>query len=327
MLFLIKRNTNIKLILFTVCTFLCSLSANVFGQDFSISVKEIRGFAFIERRDKTISFSVFRGSEIKENSLVKTDSKSQVILSIVKDGNNVYDVFLNSDTIVFVNKTLFNSEGRISISLLQGRIKIQTYKEGIDLEVHSANASSFIKNGDVEMAIAIDGSGIIYSITGNVLSITDIANISLRAKDIYIIESDTYNFSRSSITPDIFINTSEDKAIKDIDTSLSKIIEQMKGLNNQFIVLDNTLKDAERQSDENLFIAVEVKAHRLLSANEGYYHSATKLLDISGAKSRNAFEFTKTINNLYFLNNKYIDKINLNLERNKARIERTKKLY
>ena len=161
-------------------------SAFLFSQDATFKVTGITGVAFIEKADK--SLRVFRGSEIHSEYKLRTSSDSQAEITIAKNGDKIGNITVNENTILLVNPPIYkNASSKISLSLLEGYIKVNIQKDiGNIVEIHTANTSAIVRGTEFEVAFAENGSSIVLLSEGSVDIITDDDEKILSPKQAYI---------------------------------------------------------------------------------------------------------------------------------------------
>lgn len=315
-----------------LCLFIFS-SKTVFSGEMIVKVAGISGIAYIEKDDISKSMRAFRGSEIKENYKIRTSSNSQVMLTILQNGIKTSDVILNQNTTLLINESLFSEDGKTktSLSLIEGHIKVDAVKGSSNsTEIHTANTSTIVKGTQFEVAFAEDGSTIVALSDGSLEVVTNEATTVLKPKEAQITDLNSKSkivYQSAINNPIVFLNKSEESSRENLETTIENLMNAMQDITNAQSILSKEREMADKDNDEAAINAIEMKQHRLLAANEGYYKAITKLIELDPNKKESMFQYAKTSASLYGANQRSIDRMNSALQRSRSRFERARKTF
>lgn len=308
-------------------------SKMLFSQDIVVKVTGISGIAYIENKNMTKSLRAFRGSEIKENYKIRTISNSQVVLSVSKNGIKTSDIILSQNTSLLINTSLFSGDGKTktSLSLLEGCIKVSAVN-GVsnDTEIHTANTSAVVKGTEFEVAFAEDGSTIVALSDGSLDIFTDDDTRKLKPREAYITTLDSKSrlvMQSSDNNPVVFLNKSEESSRENPEATIESLIGAMQNITNSQSTLSKEREKADKDNDEISINQIEMKQHRLLAANEGYYNAIVKLIELDPKKKGEMFQYVKESTALYNANQRSIERMNSALQRSRSRFDRVRRTF
>ncbi|WP_028329230.1 FecR family protein [Brachyspira alvinipulli] len=303
--------------------------SSLFAQDISFKITGISGLAFIEKTDINRSLKAFRGSEIHKEYRLRTTSNSQVEISLNRRGEKIGDITVPQNTVLLVNPPIYKDDTRISLSLLEGYIKVNIIKDlGSSVEVHTANTSSVVKGTQFEVAFAEDGSTIVVLSEGNVDVFTDNGESVLNPKEAYINTIDDKSKivkQNSDSDPVVFLNKGEENSRQDYIYTVENLLTALENVSyddgNNFVSFVN-LEDSEKAIN-----SMEMKQYRMLAANEGYYNTIIKLINLNEDKKHEMISYARRSLSLYMANQRAISKMNTKINRNRDKFDRIKKKF
>lgn len=303
--------------------------SSLFAQDISFKITGISGLAFIEKTDINKSLKAFRGSEIHKEYRLRTTSNSQVEISLNMRGEKIGDITVPQNTILLVNPPLYKDDTRISLSLLEGYIKVNIIKDlGSSVEVHTANTSSVVKGTQFEVAFAEDGSTIVVLSEGNVDVFTDKDESVLNPKEAYINTIDDKSRivkQNSDSDPVVFLNRGEENSRQDYIYTVENLLTALENVS--YDDGYNFVSPVNIEDGEKAINSMEMKQYRMLAANEGYYNTIIKLINLDEEKKREMVPYARRSLSLYMANQRAISKMNSKINRSRDKFDRIKKKF
>lgn len=319
-----------KIIIFLPIVLILFNSNFLFSQNAYFKVTGILGVAFLERAEK--SLRVFRGSEIHSEYKLKTSSNSQVEVTITKNGNKIGNITVYENTILLVNPPIYknyNNNGKVSLSLLEGYIKVNIQKDiGNTVEIHTANTSAIVRGTEFEVAFAENGSSIVLLSEGAVDIVTDDDKKILSPKEAYIKTMDEESKiirQNAESDPRIFLNRGEEISRADSVSTIETLINAMENISQE----DNSYVSAlNNESYNDKYINdMEMKRYRMLAANEGYYNTITKLINLEPDKKAEMSSYARKSLALYGANQRAINKMNSAIIKNREKFYKIRKEF
>lgn len=303
-------------------------SSFLFSQDASFKVTGISGVAFIEKADK--SLRVFRGSEIHNEYKLRTSSNSQAEISITKNGGKIGNITVNENTILLVNPPIYKNidkDSKISLSLLEGYIKVNIQKDiGNIVEIHTANTSAIVRGTEFEVAFAENGSSIVLLSEGSVDIVTDEDKKVLSPKEAYIKTMDEESKiikQNAESDPIVFLNRGEEISRADSLSTIENLINAMENISQEETVYVSPLNN-EAYNDKYINY-MEMKRYRMLAANEGYYNTIIKLINLEPDKKIEMTAYARKSLALYSANQRAINKMNSAIIKNREKFDKIRK--
>lgn len=318
-----------KIFLITIF-FALSFSNILLSQEVSFKVTGISGLAFIEKVDINKSLRAFRGSEIHKDYRLRTSSNTQVEISLTRRGDKIGEITVPQNTIILVNAPLSKDDNIVSLSLLEGYIKVNITKNmGSLVEIHTPNTSSIVKGTEFEVAFAENGSTIVVLQNGNIDVVTDKDETVLNPRQAYIntIE-DNYKVvnQNSDSDPIVFLNRGEEASREDFVYTIENLMSAMEDIqynsyDNNFVSL-TSMEDSEKKIKD-----MELKQYRMIAANEGYYNTIIKLINLDPEKKNEMISYARKSLTLYTANQRAISKMNNSVNKTREKFERIKKKF
>ena len=318
-----------KIFLITIF-FALSFSNILLPQEVSFKVTGISGLAFIEKVDINKSLRAFRGSEIHKDYRLRTSSNTQVEISLTRRGDKIGEITVPQNTIILVNAPLSKDDNIVSLSLLEGYIKVNITKNmGSLVEIHTPNTSSIVKGTEFEVAFAENGSTIVVLQNGNIDVVTDKDETVLNPRQAYIntIE-DNYKVvnQNSDSDPIVFLNRGEEASREDFVYTIENLMSAMEDIqynsyDNNFVSL-TSMEDSEKKIKD-----MELKQYRMIAANEGYYNTIIKLINLDPEKKNEMISYARKSLTLYTANQRAISKMNNSVNKTREKFERIKKKF
>ena len=301
-------------------------SAFLFSQDATFKVIGITGVAFIEKADK--SLRVFRGSEIHSEYKLRTSSDSQAEITIAKNGDKIGNITVNENTILLVNPPIYkNASSKISLSLLEGYIKVNIQKDiGNIVEIHTANTSAIVRGTEFEVAFAENGSSIVLLSEGSVDIITDDDEKILSPKQAYIKTMDEESkIIKQNVESDprVFLNRGEEISRANSMSTIENLINAMENISQEEVAYVSPLNN-EAYNDKYIN-DMEMKRYRMLAANEGYYNTIIKLINLEPDKKIEMTAYARKSLALYGANQRAINKMNSAIIKNREKFDKIRK--
>ncbi len=301
-------------------------SAFLFSQDATFKVTGITGVAFIEKTDK--SLRVFRGSEIHSEYKLRTSSDSQAEITIAKNGDKIGNITVNENTILLVNPPIYkNASSKISLSLLEGYIKVNIQKDiGNIVEIHTANTSAIVRGTEFEVAFAENGSSIVLLSEGSVDIVTDDDEKILSPKQAYIKTMDEESkIIKQNIESDprVFLNRGEEISRANSMSTIENLINAMENISQEEVAYVSPLNN-EAYNDKYIN-DMEMKRYRMLAANEGYYNTIIKLINLEPDKKIEMTAYARKSLALYGANQRAINKMNSAIIKNREKFDKIRK--
>ena len=301
-------------------------SAFLFSQDATFKVTGITGVAFIEKADK--SLRVFRGSEIHSEYKLRTSSDSQAEITIAKNGDKIGNITVNENTILLVNPPIYkNASSKISLSLLEGYIKVNIQKDiGNIVEIHTANTSAIVRGTEFEVAFAENGSSIVLLSEGSVDIITDDDEKILSPKQAYIKTMDEESKiikQNLESDPRVFLNRGEEISRANSMSTIENLINAMENISQEEVAYVSPLNN-EAYNDKYIN-DMEMKRYRMLAANEGYYNTIIKLINLEPEKKIEMTAYARKSLALYGANQRAINKMNSAIIKNREKFDKIRK--
>ena len=315
---------NLNLFLLPILIFFNS--AFLFSQDATFKVTGITGVAFIEKADK--SLRVFRGSEIHSEYKLRTSSDSQAEITIAKNGDKIGNITVNENTILLVNPPIYkNASSKISLSLLEGYIKVNIQKDiGNIVEIHTANTSAIVRGTEFEVAFAENGSSIVLLSEGSVDIITDDDEKILSPKQAYIKTMDEESKiikQNLESDPRVFLNRGEEISRANSMSTIENLINAMENISQEEVAYVSPLNN-EAYNDKYIN-DMEMKRYRMLAANEGYYNTIIKLINLEPEKKIEMTAYARKSLALYGANQRAINKMNSAIIKNREKFDKIRK--
>lgn len=317
-----------KMIVFLLPILILFNSNFLFSQDTYFKVTGILGIAFLEKMDK--SLRVFRGSEIHSEYKLKTSSNSQVEITITKNGNKIGNITVHENSILLVNPPIYkNDNNKISLSLLEGYIKVNIQKDiGNIVEIHTANTSAIVRGTEFEVAFAENGSSIVLLSEGIVDIVTDDDKKILSPKEAYIKTMDEESKiikQNAESDPRIFLNRGEEISRADSLSTIESLINAMENISQEENSYISTLNN-EAYNDKYIN-DMEMKRYRMLAANEGYYNTIIKLINLEPEKKAEMSPYARKSLALYGANQRSINKMNSAIIKNREKFDKIRKEF
>lgn len=317
-----------KMIVFLLPILILFNSNFLFSQDTYFKVTGILGIAFLEKMDK--SLRVFRGSEIHREYKLKTSSNSQVEITITKNGNKIGNITVHENSILLVNPPIYkNDNNKISLSLLEGYIKVNIQKDiGNIVEIHTANTSAIVRGTEFEVAFAENGSSIVLLSEGTVDIVTDDDKKILSPKEAYIKTMDEESKiikQNAESDPRIFLNRGEEISRADSLSTIESLINAMENISQEETSYISTLNN-EAYNDKYIN-DMEMKRYRMLAANEGYYNTIIKLINLEPEKKAEMSPYARKSLALYGANQRSINKMNSAIIKNREKFDKIRKEF
>ena len=315
---------NLNLFLLPILIFFNS--AFLFSQDATFKVTGITGVAFIEKADK--SLRVFRGSEIHSEYKLRTSSDSQAEITIAKNGDKIGNITVNENTILLVNPPIYkNASSKISLSLLEGYIKVNIQKDiGNIVEIHTANTSAIVRGTEFEVAFAENGSSIVLLSEGSVDIVTDDDEKILSPKQAYIKTMDEESKiikQNLESDPRVFLNRGEEISRANSMSTIENLINAMENISQEEVAYVSPLNN-EAYNDKYIN-DMEMKRYRMLAANEGYYNTIIKLINLEPDKKIEMTAYARKSLALYGANQRAINKMNSAIIKNREKFDKIRK--
>lgn len=315
---------NLNLFLLPILIFFNS--AFLFSQDATFKVTGITGVAFIEKADK--SLRVFRGSEIHSEYKLRTSSDSQAEITIAKNGDKIGNITVNENTILLVNPPIYkNASSKISLSLLEGYIKVNIQKDiGNIVEIHTANTSAIVRGTEFEVAFAENGSSIVLLSEGSVDIVTDDDEKILSPKQAYIKTMDEESkIIKQNVESDprVFLNRGEEISRANSMSTIENLINAMENISQEEVAYVSPLNN-EAYNDKYIN-DMEMKRYRMLAANEGYYNTIIKLINLEPDKKIEMTAYARKSLALYGANQRAINKMNSAIIKNREKFDKIRK--
>lgn len=310
--------------------FMLSFSNILLSQDISLKVTGISGLAFIEKTDINKSLRAFRGSEIHDDHRLRTSDDTQVELTLSRRGDKIGSIIVPHNTIVLVNPPFSKNDNRVSLSLLEGYIKVNIDKNaGALVEIHTPTTTSVVRGTTFEVAFAEDGSTIVVLDNGMVDVVTDSDKKVLNSKEAYIntIDSKSKIVNQSSDSdPIVFLNRGEEASREDYIYTIENLMSAMEGISSvnndeSFVSLVNI------EEGEDKMNSLEMKHYRMVAANEGYYNTIIKLINLHPEKRNELIQYARRSLTIYTANQKAINKMNSAVTKTREKFDRIKKKF
>ncbi|OEJ16211.1 hypothetical protein BFL38_12320 [Brachyspira hampsonii] len=312
--------------------FAFSLCNILLSQDISFKVTGISGIAFIEKPDINKSLRAFRGSEVHSEYRLRTSADTQVDLTLSRRGDKIGSIVVPQNSIILVNKPISKEDNRVSLSLLEGYIKVNINKNaGALVEVHTATTTSVVRGTSFEVAFAEDGSTIVVLDEGLVDVVTDNDKEVLNPKKAYVntIDDKSEIINQSSDSdPIVFLNRGEEASREDYMYTIENLMSAMEDIpyknnNNN----DNFSSLVNVEEGENKINDIEMKHYRMIAANEGYYNTIIKLINLYPDKKNEMVQYARKSLALYAANQRAISKMSSTIIRTREKFDRIKKKF
>ncbi|ADG70936.1 FecR domain-containing protein [Brachyspira murdochii] len=312
--------------------FALSFSNILLSQDISFKVTGISGIAFIEKTDINKSLRAFRGSEIHKEYRLRTISNTQVELTLSRRGDKVGEIIVPQNTIILVNPPLTKDDNTISLSLLGGYISVYIEKNmGVSIEIHTANTSSIVKGTEFEVAFAENGSSIVILKDGNVDIVTDNDETILKPREAYINTIDN-NYKvinqNSDSDPIVFLNKGEEASRENFLSTIENLMNAMENIpnnNNNYNFVSFT--STEIEENEKKIKELELKQQRMTAANEGYYNTIIKLINLNSDNRNEMISYARKSLSIYMANQRAISKMNNAVYKTREKFDRIRKKF
>ncbi|MEI0565466.1 FecR domain-containing protein [Brachyspira pulli] len=293
-------------IFLTAILFALLFSNTLLPQDISFKVTEISGLAFIEKTDISRTLRAFRGSEVHSDYRLRTSSNTQVELTLTRRGDKVGTIVVPQNTIILINSTSEKDDNIISLSLLAGYMKVNIMKDiGSLVEVHTPNMSSIVKGTQFDVAFAENGSSIVVLRNGSIDVVTDNDQRILNPKEAYINTIDNNSkvvTQNADSDPIVFLNKGEEASREDYLYTIENLMKAMENIpynnNENFVSLVN-VEESEKQLKD-----MELKQYRMIAANEGYYNTIIKLINLEPSKKNEMIAYARKSLTIYTANQK-----------------------
>ncbi|MBW5390273.1 FecR family protein [Brachyspira hampsonii] len=314
--------------------FAFSLGNILLSQDISFKVTGISGIAFIEKTDINKSLRAFRGSEVHSEYRLRTSADTQVELTLNRRGDKIGSIVVPQNSIILVNKPIAKDDNRVSLSLLEGYIKVDINKNaGALVEVHTATTTSVVRGTSFEVAFAEDGSTIVVLDEGVVDVVTDNDKEVLNPKNAYIntIDDKSKVVSQSSDSdPIVFLNRGEEASREDYMYTIENLMSAMEDIpykNNDDNDNFSSLVNNNVEESENKINDIEMRHYRMIAANEGYYNTIVKLINLYPDKKNEMVQYARKSLALYAANQRAINKMSSAIIRTREKFDRIKKKF
>ena len=311
--------------------FALSFSNILLSQDISFKVTGISGLAFIEKPDINKSLRAFRGSEVHNEYRLRTSSNTQVDLTLSRRGDKIGTIVVPQNTIVLVNSPISKDNNKASLSLLEGYIKVNINKNtGALIEIHTPTTTSVVKGTSFDVAFAEDGSTIVVLDEGVVDVVTDSDKKVLNPKKAYIntIDDESKIVNQSSDSdPIVFLNRGEEVSREDYVDTIENLMTAMEGIPNKNYNTDNFTSLTDIEESENKINDMEMKHYRMIAANEGYYNTIVKLINLYPEKRSELALYARKSLTLYTANQRAISKMTSAVTRTREKFDRIKKKF
>ncbi|MEI0493712.1 FecR family protein [Brachyspira intermedia] len=311
--------------------FALSFSNILLSQDISFKVTGISGVAFIEKPDINKSLRAFRGSEVHKEYRLRTSADSQVDLTLSRRGDKIGSIVVPQNTIILVNEPISKESGKVSLSLLEGYIKVNINKNaGAMVEVHTSTTTSVVRGTSFEVAFAEDGSTIVVLDDGVVDVVTDKDKEVLNPKKAYIntINDQSKIINQSSDSdPIVFLNKGEEASREDYISTIENLMTAMEGISDVNNNNENFVSLVNAEEGESKINDMEMKHYRMIAANEGYYNTIIKLINLYPDKRNELIQYAIKSLALYTANQKAISKMNSAVTRTREKFDRIKKKF
>ena len=316
-------------IFLTAILFALLFSNTLLPQDISFKVTEISGLAFIEKTDINRTLRAFRGSEVHSDYRLRTSSNTQVELTLTRRGDKVGTIVVPQNTIILINSTSEKDDNIISLSLLAGYMKVNIMKDiGSLVEVHTPNMSSIVKGTQFDVAFAENGSSIVVLRNGNIDVVTDNDQRILNPKEAYINTIDNNSkvvTQNADSDPIVFLNKGEEASREDYLYTIENLMKAMENIaynnNENFVSLVN-VEESEKQLKD-----MELKQYRMIAANEGYYNTIIKLINLEPSKKNEMIAYARKSLTIYTANQKAISKMNTSVTKTREKFDRIRRKF
>ncbi len=316
-------------IFLTAILFALLFSNTLLPQDISFKVTEISGLAFIEKTDISRTLRAFRGSEVHSDYRLRTSSNTQVELTLTRRGDKVGTIVVPQNTIILINSTSEKDDNIISLSLLAGYMKVNIMKDiGSLVEVHTPNMSSIVKGTQFDVAFAENGSSIVVLRNGNIDVVTDNDQRILNPKEAYINTIDNNSkvvTQNADSDPIVFLNKGEEASREDYLYTIENLMKAMENIpynnNENFVSLVN-VEESEKQLKD-----MELKQYRMIAANEGYYNTIIKLINLEPSKKNEMIAYARKSLTIYTANQKAISKMNTSVTKTREKFDRIRRKF
>ena len=315
-------------IFLTAILFALLFSNTLLPQDISFKVTEISGLAFIEKTDISRTLRAFRGSEVHSDYRLRTSSNTQVELTLTRRGDKVGTIVVPQNTIILINSTSEKDDNIISLSLLAGYMKVNIMKDiGSLVEVHTPNMSSIVKGTQFDVAFAENGSSIVVLRDGSIDVVTDNDQRILNPKEAYIntIDNNSRVINQNADSdPIVFLNKGEEDSREDYIYTIENLMKAMENIpynNENFVSLVNIEESAQQLKD------MELKQYRMIAANEGYYNTIIKLINLQPSKKNEMIAYARKSLTIYTANQKAISKMNTSVTKTREKFDRIRRKF
>ncbi|WP_297300477.1 FecR domain-containing protein [uncultured Brachyspira sp.] len=315
-------------IFLTAILFALLFSNTLLPQDISFKVTEISGLAFIEKTDISRTLRAFRGSEVHSDYRLRTSSNTQAELTLTRRGDKVGTIIVPQNTIILINSTSEKDDNTISLSLLAGYMKVNIMKDiGSLIEVHTPNMSSIVKGTQFDVAFAENGSSIVVLRDGSIDVVTDNDQRILNPKEAYIntIDNNSRVINQNADSdPIVFLNKGEEDSREDYIYTIENLMKAMENIpynNENFVSLVN-IEESEKQLKD-----MELKQYRMIAANEGYYNTIIKLINLQPSKKNEMIAYARKSLTIYTANQKAISKMNTSVTKTREKFDRIRRKF
>ena len=312
-----------------ICLFLIILSNSLLlSQECNLIIEKIDGIAYIEKKGATDTLRAFRGSIIEEDSIIRTDSTSMIIVSINVDSKIIGRILLSPASSILLNNMYFSFDNNkmVSISLISGRIEafVQSSDEN-NVSIHSATASVFIDKAAFSMQF-MESVVTFVALKQGLLSIeTDYDNRDINPYDVHISSyfkpSEVKNYKYDNDMNYDLVFSIEEDLMSDDNIAFDKYFIFMKDLSDKHDMLNRYASLSDNEKDINSFISIEVKHHRAIVANEAFFYIIYRTMRESNKNSDEIVEYAKSLLVTYDSNIKLIDKTSNYLKLSRTKIK------
>ncbi len=312
-----------------ICLFLIILSNSLLlSQECNLIIEKIDGIAYIEKKGATDTLRAFRGSIIEEDSIIRTDSTSMIIVSINVDSKIIGRILLSPASSILLNNMYFSFDNNkmVSISLISGRIEafVQSSDEN-NVSIHSATASVFIDKAAFSMQF-MESVVTFVALKQGLLSIeTDYDNRDINPYDVHISSyfkpSEVKNYKYDNDMNYDLVFSIEEDLMSDDNIAFDKYFIFMKDLSDKHDMLNRYASLSDNENDINSFISIEVKHHRAIVANEAFFYIIYRTMRESNKNSDEIVEYAKSLLVTYDSNIKLIDKTSNYLKLSRTKIK------
>ena len=272
------------------------------------------------KKNSKVSFCVVDSEEV-------VDEKESENIS--KELNTEETEVDDKEEIAENNETSEKDDNTISLSLLAGYMKVNIMKDiGSLIEVHTPNMSSIVKGTQFDVAFAENGSSIVVLRDGSIDVVTDNDQRILNPKEAYIntIDNNSRVINQNADSdPIVFLNKGEEASREDYLYTIENLMKAMENIpynnNENFVSLVN-VEESEKQLKD-----MELKQYRMIAANEGYYNTIIKLINLEPSKKNEMIAYARKSLTIYTANQKAISKMNTSVTKTREKFDRIRRKF